>query len=99
MRWWRRRPPPPWLGSRPRVRQLGDDDVAGGRVAVRLHVAADLPAELDFKLTVADRSGDVAAGADQQALADDEVALERAAHVGVVDLGRALEQTALGDID
>ena len=36
---------------------------------------------------------------DQEPLADHEVAFEAAAHLGVVDRGRAFEQTALGDVD
>src|SRR6185437_2681472 len=78
------------LGNRARVRQLRDD-VA---VAVRLDVTANLAAELDLELAVADRSGYLPAGADQQALADHQIALERAAHVGTVDLGSALEDAA-----
>src|SRR3984957_15817138 len=90
LRWCRR-----GLGSRARVRQLGND-VA---VADRLNVAADLAAQLDLELAVADRAGHLAAVADQQALADDEVALEGAAHIGAVDLGGTLEEAALGDVD
>src|SRR5580658_5696717 len=92
----RRLPRQPWtgLGSRARVRQLGND-VAGAGFA-HLHVAGNLPPQLDLDLAVADHSGHPAAGADQQALADDKVTLERAAHVRVLDFRTALEQPAFG---
>src|ERR1700723_4488429 len=98
MRWWRRRKPP-WprmpLRSRARVRQLGDD-VAG---SARLDVAANLAAQLDLDLAVADRPRHLAAGADQQPFADHQIAFENAAYIGVVDLGATLEEAGLGDVD
>ena len=73
--------------------------LAGFAGRLRLDIAGDLAAAFDLDLAVADRPRDPAGGLDQQPLADDEIALEAAAHLGVLDRGGALEQAALGDVD
>jgi len=57
------------------------------------------PPHSTLDLTVADRAGDLAGRADQQPLADRQIALEAAAHLRLVDRGRALEQAGLGNVD
>src|SRR5581483_8942340 len=46
-----------------------------------------------------DLAAELAAGADHQAAADDEFALEAAAHLGLVDRRGTLEQARFGDLD
>src|SRR5262249_6619958 len=88
---------PPSAG-RAHTRHVGDDlgRLGGG---LRLDVAGDLAAALDLDLAVADRPGDAAAGLDQEPLADHQIALEAALDLGLLDRGRAFEQTALGNLD
>ena len=59
--------------------------------------SGDLPACFDLYFIVGNRPGYVAAGSDQQALADDEIPLDAAAHVGVLGRTAASENAALGD--
>src|SRR5271169_6070646 len=66
---------------------------------LRLDVAGYLAAALDLDLAVANRPRNPPGRLDQQPLADSEITLEAAAHFGLLDCGRALEQTALGDVD
>src|SRR6202035_1323210 len=68
-------------------------------LAMDFDLARDLAAVLDLDLAVGDLARNVAGGADQQALADDEIALETAAHFGIVDRRDTFEEAALGDID
>src|SRR3954447_13799786 len=68
-------------------------------VRLRLDVARDLAAAFDLDLAVADRPGDAAGGADQEPLAHDQVALEAAAHLDLVDRRGALEQPGFGELD
>src|SRR5205814_7952630 len=68
-------------------------------VRLRLDIARDLAAAFDLDLTVADRAGDPAGRADQEPLAHRQIAFEAAAHLGLVDRSRALEQPRLGAID
>ena len=66
---------------------------------VKRDLARDIAAILDLDLGIGDLARDMAAGADQQPLADSELALEAAADLGIVDRRTALEEPALGDID
>src|SRR5690349_21573252 len=101
--WWRRAPRlPPRRRSQSRCLLgcrrggHGGDEIL---VPLGLDVARDLAAAFDLDLTVADRAGDLAGRADQQPLADRQIAFKAAAYLGLVDRGRALEQAGLGNID
>src|SRR5215472_4521267 len=58
---------------------------------LRLNVSEDLAAALDLDLAVTDRPRDPACRSDQQPVVDDEVTLEAAADLSLVDGGGALE--------
>src|SRR5204863_6206506 len=75
------------------TRRVGDELVA------RLNVARDLAAALDLDLAIANRAGNPAGGADEEALSHRQVALESAAHLDLVDRRRALEQPGFGEFD
>src|SRR5205823_8272304 len=66
---------------------------------VKRDLARDIAAILDLDLGIGDLARDMAASADQQPLADSELALEAAADLGIVDRRTALEEPALGDIN
>src|SRR5205823_974554 len=65
---------------------------------LRLDGARDLAAAFDLELAIGNRARNMAGGADQQPLADDKLALEMPAHLGLLDRGVAFEQAALGDV-
>src|SRR5947209_19983328 len=90
-----RRARPSGSGRRARAGHLAEEVFT----RLRLDVAGNLPAAFDLDLAVADRAGDPAGGADQEALADDQIAFEAAAHLDVVDCRRPLEQPRFGDLD
>jgi hypothetical protein len=58
---------------------------------LRLNIAENLAAALDFDLAIADRPRDPASRLDQQSVVDDEVALETASDLSLVDGGGTLE--------
>src|SRR5881227_3079740 len=68
----------------------------GLRAGVKRDLARDIAAILDLDLGIGDLARDMAAGADQQPLADSELALEPAADLGIVDRRTSLEEPALG---
>src|SRR5436305_5841094 len=74
-------------------------EIGGGAVLLlRLDIAGDLAAGFYLDLAIADRAGNMAAGADEQPLADDQLTLEPAMHLGLLDRGVAFEGPALGDV-
>ena len=66
---------------------------------LRLNIAENLAAALDFDLAIADRPRDPASRLDQQPVVDDEVALETAADLSLVDGGGTLEQASLRNLN
>src|SRR4051812_45719030 len=83
------------LVRRPRARQARNDILA----RLRLDVAGKLTAEFNFELAIPDRAGNLAAGTDEKTAAHRQGAFEPAMYLGGVDRGRALEKTALGNVD
>src|SRR5204862_380933 len=66
---------------------------------MRLDVPRDLAAAFDLDLAIADRARDLATGAHQQPLLDDELAFEAAMYIGIVCRDGASEDAGLGDDD
>src|SRR5260370_5760531 len=66
--------------------------------AILLHYTRDLAAAFDLDLAIGDCAGYVTAGADQEPLADDKLALEAATHLSLLNRSVAFEQAALGDL-
>src|SRR6516225_1417613 len=64
-----------------------------------LNIAENLAAALDFDLAIADRPRDPASRLDQQPVVDDEVALETAADLSLVDGGGTLEQASFRNLN
>src|SRR4029077_18812855 len=81
--------------STPRARLMRNEI----SLAMDFDLARDLAAVLDLDLAVRDLARNVAGGADQQPLADDEIALETAAHFGIINRRDTFEEAALGDVD
>ena len=69
------------------------------RVADRVNIAGNDSAAFDLDFPVADFARDFARGADGEALADVELALEMAADVGGFAFRRSLEMAGAGDFD
>ena len=66
---------------------------------LRLNIVENLAAALDFDLAIADRPRDPASRLDQQPVVDDEVALETAADLSLVDGGGTLEQASFRNLN
>ena len=66
---------------------------------LRLNIVENLAAALDFDLAIADRPRDLASRLDQQPVVDDEVALETAADLSLVDGGGTLEQASFRNLN
>src|SRR3954447_4539128 len=86
------------------MRLSGQRNVAGlrrlrRRAIMRLDLPRDLAAAFDLDLAIADRARDLAAGAHQQALLDDELAFEAAMYIGIVCRDGAPEDAGLRDDD
>src|SRR5207237_9085242 len=88
------------------MRLAGQRNVAGLRLLgiryraiMRLDLPRDLAAAFDLDLAIADRACDLATGAHQQPLLDDELAFEAAVHIGIVGRDVASEHAGLGDDD
>src|SRR3569832_2136458 len=81
--------------------RVRDAQILVGRSARRasLDLAGQLAALFDHDLAVADPAGDLAGRIDRELLTHREVAVELAVDLGDVDLARALERAALGDLD
>src|SRR5438046_9318697 len=69
------------------------------RASMRLDLPRDLAAAFDLDLAIADRARDLATGAHQQPLLDDEFAFEAAMYIGIVGRDGAPEDAGLGDDD
>src|SRR5687768_906744 len=70
---------------------------AAGR-GTEADLAGKLAAFFDHDLAVADLAGDLAGGMDDELFANGQVAVEQAADLRDVDLGRALEGALLGNL-